>query len=104
MPPDVSPDRDLAWYQSQWNELCNLLSVSDPDAVVDAVRQLQGRVDALSQHHQALVEGGVEDPEKAREMIENMADQLEELYAERDRRAETYVERSGDAEAPSGNA
>ena len=75
-----------------------------PDAVVDAVRQLQGRVDALSQHHQALVEGGVEDPEKAREMIENMADQLEELYAERDRRAETYVERSGDAEAPSGNA
>ncbi|PSQ70530.1 MAG: hypothetical protein BRD31_03575 [Bacteroidetes bacterium QH_2_64_26] len=69
--------------QSQWNELSDILSVSDPDQVVDQVRELQDQVDTLTDQQEALVEAGMKDSEQALRMIENMADQLEELYAER---------------------
>jgi two-component sensor histidine kinase len=83
MPSNGSSQHDPEWLQSQWNELTDLLSVSDPDQVVDEVRQLQDRVDALANQQEALVEAGMKDSEQALRMIENMADQLEELYAER---------------------
>ncbi|MEF8815404.1 MAG: hypothetical protein V5A20_02705 [Salinibacter sp.] len=79
----MNDDHDLAWYQSQWSELVDALSVEDPDAVVPEVRRLRKQVEMLSDQHEALAEAGVENPEKALRMIDNMADQLEELYAER---------------------
>ena len=82
-------DPDPEWYESRWKELMEVLSVSDPEAVVDEVRGLQTRVDTLTTVREALTEAGVDDPEQAAQMIDNMADQLEELYAERERRAAT---------------
>ena len=35
------PSHDLAWYRSQWETLCDILAVDDPDAVVTQVRELQ---------------------------------------------------------------
>ncbi len=75
---------DLDWYRAQWNELVDVLAVEDSDAVVSEVRRLRKQAEALSVQREVLVEAGVENPEKALQMIENMADQLEELYAERD--------------------
>lgn len=92
--PDESPQHNLDWYQSQWAELTDLLSVSDPEAVVDEVRRLQERVETLTRQHEALAEAGMEDPEQILRMLENMTDQLEELYAERDRRGEPRFERA----------
>ncbi|WP_263785790.1 hypothetical protein [Salinibacter grassmerensis] len=80
----MNNDHDLAWYQAQWDELVDVLSVEDSDAVVSEVRRLRKQAEALSVQHEALAEAGVENPEKALRMIDNMADQLEELYAERD--------------------
>ena len=93
----MSTNDDLAWYQAQWDELADLLSVEDPEAVVPAVRRLRERVETLSSQHEALAEAGMDDPEKALHMIDNMADQLEELYAERSR-PELPVDRGGDAD------
>ena len=75
---------DLDWYRAQWNELVDVLAVEDSNAVVSEVRRLRKQAEALSVQREVLVEAGVENPEKALRMIENMADQLEELYAERD--------------------
>jgi two-component sensor histidine kinase len=83
MPSNGSPQYDPEWLQSQWNELSDILAVSDPDQVVDQVRELQDQVDALTDQQEALVEAGMKDSEQALRMIENMAEQLEELYAER---------------------
>ncbi len=80
----MNDDHDLDWYRAQWNELVDVLAVEDSDAVVSEVRRLQKQAEALSVQREVLVEAGVENPEKALRMIENMADQLEELYAERD--------------------
>jgi alkyl sulfatase BDS1-like metallo-beta-lactamase superfamily hydrolase len=63
------------------------LSVSEPEAVVGAVKRLQERVERLQTQHEALAELDVSDPERALQMIENMADQLGELYAEREAQA-----------------
>ncbi|WP_263792273.1 MULTISPECIES: hypothetical protein [Salinibacter] len=80
----MNDDHDLDWYRAQWSELVDVLAVEDSDAVVSEVRRLRKQAEALSVQREALVEAGVENPEKALRMIENMADQLEELYAERD--------------------
>ncbi|CAM3476857.1 HPt (histidine-containing phosphotransfer) domain-containing protein [Salinibacter ruber] len=80
----MNDDHDLDWYRAQWNELVDVLAVEDSDAVVSEVRRLRKQAEALSVQREVLVEAGVENPEKALRMIENMADQLEELYAERD--------------------
>ncbi|MCS3637661.1 HPt (histidine-containing phosphotransfer) domain-containing protein [Salinibacter ruber] len=80
----MNDDHDLDWYRAQWNELVDVLAVEDSDAVVSEVRRLRKQAEALSVQREVLVEAGVENPEKALQMIENMADQLEELYAERD--------------------
>jgi alkyl sulfatase BDS1-like metallo-beta-lactamase superfamily hydrolase len=84
--PDA-PSHDLAWYQSRWKRLMDTLSVSEPEAVVGAVDRLQARVERLQTQHEALAELDVSDPERALQMIENMADQLGELYAEREAEA-----------------
>lgn len=97
------PDPDLEWYESRWEELMEVLSVSDPEAVVDEVRHLQERVESLTFLHEALAEAGVEDPERLLQMLENMTDQLEELYAERDQRGEPRFERTMEAEDHSDN-
>lgn len=96
MPDETSP-RDIDWYRSQWNQLTDLLSASDPEAVVDEVRNLQERVEALTTLRETLAEAGLEDPEQAVQMIENMTDQLEELYAERDRWGEPRFEGTTEA-------
>jgi hypothetical protein len=80
----MNDDHDLDWYRAQWNELVDVLAVEDSDAVVSEVRRLRKQAETLSVQREVLVEAGVENPEKALRMIENMADQLEELYAERD--------------------
>ena len=97
MPDETSP-RDLEWYRSQWNQLTDLLSASDPEAVVDEVRNLQERVEALTTLRKTLAEAGIDDPEQAAQMIDNMTDQLEELYAERDRWGEPRFEGTSDPE------
>jgi len=76
----MNDDHDLDWYRAQWNELVDVLAVED----LSEVRRLRKQAEALSVQREVLVEAGVENPEKALQMIENMADQLEELYAERD--------------------
>jgi hypothetical protein len=82
---DYDPsDYDLSWYQSQWSALMEALSVSDPEAVVGEVKRLCERAATLENQHEALAELNADDPERALQMIENMADQLEELYAERE--------------------
>ena len=95
---EETPPRDLDWYRSQWAELTDLLSASDPEAVVDEVRDLQERVEALTTLRKTLAEAGIDDPEQAAQMIDNMTDQLEELYAERDRWGEPRFERTSESE------
>jgi hypothetical protein len=75
--------RDLAWYRSRWDELANLLSVSDPEEVVPEVEQLHERAEALTAQHETLTEAGMDDSRHALRMIENMKEQLHELYAEK---------------------
>ncbi|WP_232798228.1 hypothetical protein [Salinibacter altiplanensis] len=96
----MSNDHDLAWYRAQWDELVDVLSVENSDDVVPEVQRLRKRAEALSVQHEALAEAGVENPEKALCMIDNMADQLEELYAERDR-PELPVKPNGEADEAS---
>lgn len=83
MPRNGASQHDPEWLQSQWNKLTDILAVSDPDEVVDEVQKLQDRVDTLTDQQETLAEAGMKDSEQALCMIENMADQLEELYAER---------------------
>ena len=94
MSDDSPSPRELDWYQAQWEELMDVLSVSDPEVVVRAVRRLQKRVDTLTQQHETLAKAGVDDPEQILPMLENMADQLEELYAERDQRTKPSLDRA----------
>lgn len=96
----MSDDHDLAWYKAQWNELSELLSVEDPEAVVPKVRRLRDEVESLSAQQEALVEAGVEDPGKVAHMIANLTDQLEELYAERECPDWTERPGTGDDELP----
>ena len=103
MTDERAADRDLDWYQSHWDTLMEVLSVSDPEAVVDEVRRLQERAETMTRQHEALAEAGVEDPERLLQMLDNMTDQLEELYAERDQRGEPRFERTAEAEEPSDN-
>lgn len=98
MPDEHPPQRDLDWYQSQWDELTDLLLVSDPEVVVDEVRRLQEHVEALTTLRETLSEAGIDDPENAAQMIDNMTDQLEELYAERDQNATPRVDWRGEAD------
>ena len=78
----MNDDHDLDWYRAQWNELVDVLAVEDSDAVVSEVRRLRKQAEALSVQREVLVGAEVEDTEKALRMVEDMADQLEELYAE----------------------
>jgi two-component sensor histidine kinase len=94
MTDERSRDPDLEWYESRWEELMEVLSVSDPEAVMEEVRHLQERAETITQQHEALAEAGVEDPERLLQMLANMTDQLEELYAERDQRGEPRFERT----------
>lgn len=96
----MSDDHDLDWYQAQWNELTDVLSVEEPDAVVPEVRRLRKQVETLSAQHEALAEAGVEDPEEALRMIDNLVDQLEELYAARDRLGGTVSPEGEGGEPP----
>lgn len=63
----------------------DVLSITDPEAVVGEVRDLREHVEKLTQQHELLAE--LDDPERVLHMLENMTDQLEELYAEREQRA-----------------
>ena len=99
--PEESPQHDLDWYQSRWDTLMEVLSVSNPEAVVDEVRRLQKRAETMTQQHKALVETGVEEPKRLLQMLDNMADQLEELYAERGQRGEPRFGRTAEAEKQS---
>jgi two-component sensor histidine kinase len=100
---EETPQRDLDWYRSQWAALTDLLSASEPEAVVEEVRRLQERVETLSTLRETLAESGIDDPEQAAQMIDNMADQLEELYAERDRWGEPRFERTSEPEERGGD-
>lgn len=87
MPADSPPPRDLDWYQTQWKEIMEALSVDDPDEVVPTVRRLQEGMETLANQHDVLANTDLDNPERLLHMIDNMADQLEQLYAERERRA-----------------
>lgn len=95
------PDPDLEWYESRWEELMEVLSVSAPEAVVDEVQHLKERIETLTRQHELL--GEVKDPERLLQVLENMTDQLEELYAERDRRGAPRFERTAETEEHSDN-
>lgn len=71
-----------------------VLSVEDPDEVVPTVRRLQEGMETLASQHDVLANTDLENPERLLHMIDNMADQLEQLYAERERRAEPSPKRS----------
>jgi photoactive yellow protein len=95
MSDDRNPSRDLAWYRSRWDALTNRLSVSDPDAVVAEVDRLRERAETLTKHREVLSEIDLDTPETALRMIENMRNQLRELYAEK--------AAAGRVETPGGN-
>ena len=95
MSDDRNSSRDLAWYRSRWDALTNRLSVSDPDAVVAEVDRLRERAETLTKHREVLSEIDLDTPETALRMIENMRNQLRELYAEK--------AAAGRVETPGGN-
>lgn len=84
MTDDRDTPRDLAWYRSRWNELADLLSVSEPDDVVSEIERLQDHVEMLTTQREALTKAGLDNTEQALRMIENMRKQLHELYAEKE--------------------
>jgi hypothetical protein len=94
MPTDPPSPRDLDWYQAQWKELMEVLSVDDPEDVVSTVRRLQEGIETLTTQHDMLANVDLNNPERLFHMIENMADQLEQLYAERERRADPPLGRT----------
>lgn len=69
------PSHDLDWYRSRWKTLCSLLSLDDPDAVVERVRNLQSSVDLLQ-------DAGLT-PQLALSMVSSMEAQLQALYREK---------------------
>lgn len=69
-----SPNRhDDSWYQDQWEDLMNLLSVSEPQAVVPRMRTLQT---ALSNSNFSRFEDVLQ-------AMESMKAQLDDLYSEK---------------------
>ncbi len=69
-----SPDRpDDSWYQDQWEDLMDLLSVSEPQAVVPRMRTLQT----------ALSHSNFSRFEDALQAMESMEAQLDDLYTEK---------------------
>jgi len=95
----MSDDHDLAWYRERWKELTELLSVEDSGAVVPEVRRLRNRVETVSDQLADFAEARVEEPEEVVCMIDNLVDQLEELYAERER-PELSVTLEGEDDEP----
>lgn len=80
--PDTS--RDLAWYRSRWEKLMELLSASTPEEVLPEVEALRERNETLEAQRKALAEAGIEGSEQALRMIENMKEQLVDLYDEKE--------------------
>lgn len=69
----MSDSHDVAWYRDRWGEVMDLLSVSDPEAVVPRLRRQQ---DALSDARFDRVADVLR-------AVDSMEQQLDELYREK---------------------
>jgi photoactive yellow protein len=72
--------RDLAWYRDRWEELMDLLPTSEPEEVVDQVRELQ--VNVLDEEAEALDEMGLTDAEEAKTVLRRIFQRLQKLRRE----------------------
>ncbi len=111
---DASSSNDSAPSPSQWEELLDRLPVSSPEDVrtqiqafqrvkdtlgadtpddaVEAVSELQNRVETLEDQQAALREAGFDLPEYALDAIDSMEKQLDELYNEKEATEQTNKE------------
>jgi len=69
--------RDPAWYQDRWEELMDLFPGSDPEEVVDQVRELQ--ISVLDEEAEALDEMGLTDAEEAKTVLQRIFQRLQKL-------------------------
>ena len=69
--------QDLAWYQDRWEELMDLLPATDPEEVVDHIRELQ--VSVLDEEAQALDDMGLADADEAKTVLRRIFERLQEL-------------------------
>ncbi len=83
--------QDLAWYQDRWEEMMDLLPVSDPDDVVQQVRELQ--VNMLDEEAETLDDMGLADAEEAKTVLRRIFERLQRLRRENQdlRRAQEAV-------------
>jgi photoactive yellow protein len=72
--------RDLAWYRDRWEELTDLLPTSEPEEVVDQVRELQ--ISVLDEEAEALEEMGLTDAEEAKTVLQRTFERLQKLRRE----------------------
>jgi photoactive yellow protein len=72
--------RDPDWYKHRWEELMDLFPGSDPENIIDRLRQLQ--VDTLKDHPDALDEVGLADSEDPASTLRDTFDRLQELRRE----------------------
>ncbi|PSQ76028.1 MAG: hypothetical protein BRD35_07400 [Bacteroidetes bacterium QH_7_62_13] len=71
---------DLAWYRDRWTELMDLLSASEPEEVMDQVRELQ--ISALDEEAEALEDLGLTDAEEAKTVLRRTFERLQKLRRE----------------------
>lgn len=69
--------RDPAWYQDRWEELTDLFPGSDPEEVVDQVREL--KISVLDEEAEALDEMGLTDAEEAKAVLQRIFERLQKL-------------------------
>ena len=72
--------RDLAWYRDRWEELTDLLPTSEPEEVVDQVRELQ--ISVLDEEAEALEDMGLTDAEEAKTVLQRTFQRLQKLRRE----------------------
>jgi len=71
---------DPAWYKDRWKELMDLLPASEPEEVLDQVRELQ--VSVLDEEAEALDEMGLTDADEAKTVLQRIFQRLQKLRRE----------------------
>jgi len=96
MPDRRDTPRDLAWYQDRWEELMDLLPTSEPNEVVDQVRELQ--ISILDEEAEALDEMGLTDAEEAKTVLQRIFGRLQRLR--RENQALQHLQEAVGADSP----
>lgn len=91
--------RDHGWYQRRWEELMDLLATTDPNEVVDRVRELQ--IQVLDEEAERLDDLGLPDNQDAETVLRRIFRRLQDLRRENQtaRTLQTAVDANSPEEA-----